>query len=797
MRRQAIGTKNAFLLLNVCNVRYGCPIEGLSESDTIPEKSGLPAAVPRAGGRETEVVPQPECDLTMTEFIRRINENDPLKTGPIKARFAIIAFFVLMSVVFLPILKLQSLLLPILAACSIGIVSNFISLVWIAWGRGLQYRIFFASFVDVLLITIALHYLGGIEESFAWVYAVALIVIASRHGLKVGIYAATVSSLLYSGLLLAEFSGLIRHVDYGIVNPVYIHEDPFYLRIKILSGIILFFLSAVVSGVLSERLLRSKSELEKTVTERTKELTVSNEQLRQEISDRKLAENSLRASERKYRTLLDSIGVGFYETDLEGYMIFFNETLCKLLGYTENDLKGLHYRQFIDEKDRKTVFHVYNTVYRTGQSATGFVYNIISKDGRRIPHEASVTLVRDDAGRPIGFRGIARDVTEEKQLEERLLQAQKMESIGTLAGGIAHDFNNLLAGILGYASLTKTKISREHDIFRYIEAIEASASRAADLTSQLLAFARGGKYESKPVNLNTVVEDTLKILSRTLDKSIEITRNLREHLPNVEADPAQMQQLLMNLCVNAGDAMPNGGHLTIGTDVVEMGKNDVDMEAAPGPYVMLSVADTGVGMDRETIARIFEPFFTTKGPGEGTGLGLSMVYGVVKNHGGAVTVQSKPGAGSTFKIYLPASTVPDIYDGPDTKMLQNGDELILVVDDEDSVRSMAQDMLEPHGYSVLVAEDGEQALDIYKRHSGNIKLVILDMVMPRMGGRETFQQLQRLNPEVRVLLSTGYSREGKAQEILDSGVMGFIQKPYRANTLLSSVRNILDTEALR
>jgi two-component system cell cycle sensor histidine kinase/response regulator CckA len=254
--------------------------------------------------------------------------------------------------------------------------------------------------------------------------------------------------------------------------------------------------------------------------------------------------------------------------------------------------------------------------------------------------------------------------------------------------------------------------------------------------------------------------------------------------------------MLMNLCVNANDAMPNGGQLIIETDVRVLGQSDVGMheEAAAGSYVVISVTDTGVGMDKETVTRIFEPFFTTKEKGKGTGLGLSMVYGVVKNHSGSVNVYTEPGVGSTFKVCLPVSGKPEPKELSDAKKPLGGNESILIVDDELSIRSLARDMLESSGYSVLLADNGEKAIEVYKRHNGNIKLVILDMVMPKMGGRETFLKLKELNPKVKALLSTGYSQSGKAQEILDSGVMGFVQKPYRVNTLLSEVRNVLDAK---
>ena len=422
-------------------------------------------------------------------------------------------------------------------------------------------------------------------------------------------------------------------------------------------------------------------------------------------------------------------------------------------------------------------------------------YEFIAKDGTRKLGEIRGAPIYE-GGEPAAIIAVSRDITRHRQLEEQLFQAQKMESIGTLAGGIAHDFNNILGGILGYASLMKTKTTRDHPFFNYIDTIERGAIRASELTAQLLAFARGGKYDAKPVNLNRIVDETLKIIEETFDKSIVIETRLFDDLPTVEADEGQMQQALMNLCINAADAMPYGGRLSLETSVETLVEDStrMEMEIAPGPCVVISVSDTGSGMGKETVQRIFEPFYTTKEQGKGTGLGLSMVYGVVKNHGGHVHVYSEPGEGSTFRIYLPISGEPEVEESVIKEKLRGGSELILVVDDEEPIRSLAKEILEEFGYRVLLAEDGEKATEIYGNRSEEIALVILDMIMPNMGGRETFAELKKLDPKIKAVLSTGYSRDGKAQEILDEGMMGYIQKPYQVDALLSKVRSVLDSE---
>jgi signal transduction histidine kinase len=431
----------------------------------------------------------------------------------------------------------------------------------------------------------------------------------------------------------------------------------------------------------------------------------------------------------------------------------------------------------------------------SGKKIVSAEYGFVTKDkARRLGEVSATPLLRD--GEVIAVVGVVRDVTEQRQLEKQLIQAQKMESIGRLAGGIAHDFNNLLGGMLGYASLMKTKLERDDKFFEYVETIEKSATRAAELTSQLLAFSRGGKYETDAINLNKLVREAFQIIDRTIDKSIEIETRLSDMLPAVDADAGQIEQAIMNLVINARDAMPGGGKMIVETSVARLTEeySQTHMGAKPGLYVVLTLTDTGVGMDKDTAERAFEPFFTTKEDGKGTGLGLAMVYGVVKNHGGHVWVYSEPEEGTTFKVYLPTDGKRQAEEQKSRTLSDSGgNELILVVDDEESMRAVAKDMLIDNGYRVLQAEDGIRAVEIFGRHNGDIDLVILDMVMPKLGGMETFLKLKELSPNVKALLSTGYSQGGKAQEILKSGVHGFVQKPYDVATLLSKVRSVLDS----
>jgi two-component system cell cycle sensor histidine kinase/response regulator CckA len=390
---------------------------------------------------------------------------------------------------------------------------------------------------------------------------------------------------------------------------------------------------------------------------------------------------------------------------------------------------------------------------------------------------------------------VIRNITEKRRLEQQVLQAQKMESLGTLAGGIAHDFNNILAGILGYASFLKSKLSSDHDFFKYVDTIERGAVRAADLTSKLLAFTRGDKVNHKPLNINKLIRETLEIIRHTIDKSISVDAKLDESLPTIVGDSGQIQQVVMNLCVNARDAMSGGGRLSIATETTLVDKADPQLpnDAKPGSYVKIVVSDSGTGMDKDVLDRIFDPFFTTKAMGQGSGLGLSVVYGIAKGHEGFVTVSSQPGLGSKFNVFFPVSGKPELPEEISIETLRGRDELIFVIDDEKDIRSFIREVLQKNGYRILLAANGDQAIGLYKKHGQSIDLVILDMVMPGMSGEEIFLKMKEINPQIRALLSTGFSHDGRVSAILRKGVRGFIQKPYDFNRLLAKLRQILDS----
>jgi len=382
---------------------------------------------------------------------------------------------------------------------------------------------------------------------------------------------------------------------------------------------------------------------------------------------------------------------------------------------------------------------------------------------------------------------------ERQRLERQQVQAQKMEAIGTLAGGIAHDFNNVMMGIQGRTSLLLSEVDRTHPFYEHLKGIEEHLHKATDLTRRLLGFARGGKYEVRPIDLNAVIREQNRMFGRTR-KEITLEESLEPSLWTVKADQGQIEQVLLNLYINAWQAMPTGGTLRVHTENKTLRERDVrDHRTKPGDYAAVSVSDTGVGMDPETRQRIFEPFFTTKKTGRGTGLGLASVYGTVQNHEGFIHVESQPGRGTTFTLFFPAfRRVPAAQRKSGDDMIQ-GHGTVLLVDDEPMILQIGQMMLQRLGFDVKTAGSGEEALNLFKADPAQIDLVILDMIMPDLSGAETFERLKAIGPGVKVLLSSGYSIDGEAAGILKRGCDGFIQKPFDLQSLSKKIRDVLDT----
>jgi two-component system, cell cycle sensor histidine kinase and response regulator CckA len=520
---------------------------------------------------------------------------------------------------------------------------------------------------------------------------------------------------------------------------------------------------------------------------------------------RKEAEEALRSSEEKYRTILENIEDGYYEVDIAGNFTFFNDSMCRIYGYPREELMGMNNRQYTDQENAKKSFKAFNRVYRTGESTKEFDWEIIRKDGTKRCIETSVCLMKDSSGNRIGCRGIVLDITERKRAEEerekmqaQLIQAQKMESIGTLAGGVAHDFNNLLTTIQGYAQLALMSLKESDPFYENFKEIQQASVRAAKLTRQLLLFSRQQPMDLHPIVLNEIVDNLMKMLKRLIGEDITVQTDLDPNLWTNMADSGNMEQVIMNLVMNAKDAMSEGKNITIKTENVDIDKDycEINIYARPGKFTCLSVEDTGVGMDKEIIQHIFEPFFTTKEVGKGTGIGLSVVYGIVKQHEGWINVYSEPGRGSVFKVYLPASSV-ESKDATKGEVISIQDchgkgERILLVEDDDGIREFAKRVLVESGYVGFEAANAEEALNIFKRENGNFHLVFSDVVLPEKSGLQLVEQLLLRKPELKVLLTSGYTDQKSQWPVICEKGYRFIQKPYGLTDLLRVVREVIE-----
>ncbi|MBA7525209.1 Sensor histidine kinase RcsC [subsurface metagenome] len=506
---------------------------------------------------------------------------------------------------------------------------------------------------------------------------------------------------------------------------------------------------------------------------------------------------SIRLSEERFSHIAENIGDWVWEVDQEGRYTYCNSVVTSILGYTPEEMMGKPFYDYTINQDYEEVKKKGEQILKEGKTFKNMVSRKIHRQGNTVILKSSGTTLLDAGGAVIGYRGVSQDITRELELEEQLRQAQKLESLGTLAGGIAHDFNNILGGILGYASLIKEELPPGSDLLPEVETIITSAKRAAELTRQLLAFARKGHYQPVPVDLNNIVNEVVKLLSRTIDKAVAVETGLSPSLGAVMGDSGQINQMLLNLCLNVCDAMPAGGRLLIKTEniVIDNSGREALPELEMGSYVKLTVSDTGTGIEPEIRERIFDPFFTTKeraGGGKHSGLGLAMVFGIVKSHDGAVKLESEKGEGSAFFIYLPCTEKNAQRGREKEKRVPEGKETILVVDDKAVLCEVAGRMLETGGYRVILAYGGKEALDIYSRQHQDIDLVILDIIMPDMNGKRVYERLKKINAKVKVLISSGYSKAGQAQAILADGAKGFIQKPYERADMLYKVRDVLD-----
>ena len=503
---------------------------------------------------------------------------------------------------------------------------------------------------------------------------------------------------------------------------------------------------------------------------------------------------ALRASEARYRGLVDNATYGMYGIAPGGHFVYANPALASMLGYDSP-------ADLLQVENAKKVFRDPSVAARVEgecdwKPLVEATAEWVRKDGKTITVRLSGRRTRSPGDSVGSIEMIAEDITERMVLEKQLLQAQKFEAIGQLAGGIAHDFNNMIGAILGWADIGLDETEASSRLHRHFEKIRHQAERTAALTRQLLTFARRQILEPRNIDLNQSVSETLSLLEKVIGSNIEMKTRLAPNLAVVRADPTQVEQVLMNLCINARDAMPNGGSIHIETSNAEFNEDHCATQpyARPGTYSLLAVSDTGTGMDAATLDRIFEPFFTTKDIGKGTGLGLATVYGIVRQHGGFIHVYSEPGHGSTFRVCLPAHSQP--ADSPeiveDGGPIRGGKEFVLVAEDHEGLRDLARETLANLGYHVLLACDGEQAVREFEAHALEVELLLLDVVLPKMSGPEVYAHISRSVPRIPVIFATGYSADLALPDQLRRDGLSVLQKPYSPRALARKVRDVLD-----
>jgi two-component system NtrC family sensor kinase len=515
-----------------------------------------------------------------------------------------------------------------------------------------------------------------------------------------------------------------------------------------------------------------------------------------DITARRRAEAARDASERRLTELLESVDLVAVTLDLRGTVTFCNRTLCDLAGLSREEAVGADwFDRFIPEGIRENVRALFLRGVEGGVLPSRYENEIVARGGALRTIVWQNTVLHGPEGEVTGVASLGTDVTDQRNLEEQLRQSQKMEAVGQLAGGVAHDFNNLLTVILGYGNMARLKVGPDSPVSNCVDQVIEAAGRAAELTQGLLAFSRKQVMTPRPVELNAIIRDVDKFLRRIIGEDIRLTTTLTGAEPVVLADKGQVEQVLINLAANARDAMPKGGLLAVATELRTLDESFIRAHGygREGEYAVVSVSDTGQGMDAETRHRIFEPFFTTKEPGKGTGLGLSIVYGIVKQHGGYINAYSEPGKGTTFRIHLPLAEREAAVDAKvEPAMPRGGTEAILVAEDEPSVRRLVEVVLSEFGYEVILAEDGQDAVEKFAANRDRVRLLLLDLIMPRKNGRQAYEEIRRMAPGIKAIFSSGYTADIiRSRGELEDGAE-LIYKPVDPLTLAAKVREVLD-----
>jgi len=562
----------------------------------------------------------------------------------------------------------------------------------------------------------------------------------------------------------------------------------------------------IIKAVLKEHELGTLAARKTTIEGETVYLKRYNERLIKKLEDKMLelekANKILERSEERYRDLIENANDGVVVIEPTGCLSFVNPKFCDMTGYSTEEANKLHFSKLTHPEDLPIVMEKFETILRTGEFPKNYEFRALTKAGEVIYAELNANPVEKE-GKIVGVEAIVRDVTrrkraeqEKEELQAQLLHAQKMEAIGTLAGGVAHDFNNLLTSIQGYTELAMMELDPNDPVYLNLKEVRRASVRAANLTRQLLLFSRRQPMEMIPLSLNQTIEDMMKMVRRLIGEDISVITQLEEQLWTTSADPGNIEQVIMNLVVNARDAMPEGGSIAIKTENVRLCEEDckVIQGARPGNFVCLSIADTGSGMNKEIIERIFEPFFSTKSPGKGTGLGLSVVYGIIQQHEGWITVHSKPGLGSTFNIYLPSvSTEPEKMKEESISLakFQGRGERILLVEDEDYVRELSARTLKENGYIPFPARSAKEALEIFKREKGDFSLIFSDVVLPDKNGLQLVEKLLSAKASIHIILTSGYSDDRSLWEAIRKRQFRFLQKPYTLSQMLQTIREVL------
>ncbi len=536
-----------------------------------------------------------------------------------------------------------------------------------------------------------------------------------------------------------------------------------------------------------KQLKRSHDELEALVMDKTSELV-------REIEERKSAHEALKKSEEKYRSILENIEDSYFELDIKGNLIFFNKALTQLLGYSEEELKGLNYKKYTAKEDIQKLFTAFSDVYKTGRISQLIHCTLITKDRTRKNAGILSSLMKHKNGEPIGFQGLARDVTKQMLMESRLQHTQKMEAIGNLAGGVAHDFNNILGGIIGYAQLIKKHSSRESRIYPYVDQILKASERATGLVRQILLFSRKTETKKIPTDMGLIAREVIELLRASIPSFIEIRHHFSDNLNPISADQTQIHQVFMNLCSNAAYAMKTGGgclEITLeAISITDEGENGLE-DLSEGEYIRLSISDTGHGMDKETCKKIFDPYFTTKEIGEGSGLGLATVHGIVKDHGGIIRVESEQGAGTIFHLYFPTIRQEEaVKEDEKAVEIAKGSETVLFVDDEIYLADVGKEMLEDYGYGVESMTSSAKAFEAFMTAPEKFDLVITDYTMPGMTGDLLARKIREIRPDIPIIMCTGISLDPKITKALRFDKI--LMKPLDMDYLLQVVRNVLD-----